>query len=76
MSDKETEAIYVCFEILNPLSPEARERALKYLHDRLVKDEIDRAVAIVMMLHPIGKLKTVLDVSPNWQEEESRNCLE
>ena len=72
MPDDETEAIRTSFEALRPLSPEARKRAIEYLHDRIVKDEIDRAVSIVMMLHSIGRLREVLDFSPDWQEEEIR----
>ena len=75
MPDDETEAIRTSFDALSPLSPEARKRAIEYLHTRLVKDEIDRAMAIVMMLHSIGRLKEVLDLSPNWQAEESRESL-
>ena len=67
--DMETRAIRVAFDAIKPLSPGARKRVVEYLHNRLVKDEIDRAVSIVMMLHSIGKLKAALDQSPIGQKE-------
>ena len=65
--DGETNAIQVCFAALEPLSPNARQRVMDYLNERLMKDEIDRAMSIVMMLHSIGKLRMVL-------EEKEETC--
>ena len=62
---EEVRAISICYRALESLSPEAQERALKYLHSRLVETQIDKACAIVLMLNSIGKLRHVLDLSPS-----------